>query len=59
MHITQLRNATVVLDFESQGQPVRLLVDPMLAPRAALPSLRWLTRTRRRNPLVDLPSGSD
>lgn len=58
MHITQFRNATVVLDFESQGQPVRLLVDPMLAPRAALPSLRWLTRTRRRNPLVDLPVGS-
>ena len=59
MHITQLRNATVVLEFESGGQSVRLLVDPMLAPRAALPSLKWLTGTRRRNPLVDLPARSD
>jgi L-ascorbate metabolism protein UlaG (beta-lactamase superfamily) len=59
MHITQLRNATVVLEFESKGLPVRLLVDPMLAPRAALPSLKWLTGKRRRNPLVDLPERSN
>lgn len=59
MHITQLRNATVLLEFESGGLPVRLLVDPMLAPRAALPTLKWLTRTRRRNPLVELPPRSD
>lgn len=59
MHITQLRNATVVLGFQSGGQPVNLLIDPMLAPRAALPSLKWLTRSRRRNPLVDLPPRAD
>ncbi|AKQ68322.1 hypothetical protein A176_005234 [Myxococcus hansupus] len=58
MHVTQLRNATVVLDFESGGRPVSLLVDPMLAARAALPTLKWFTRTRRRNPLVDLPPRS-
>lgn len=37
MQITQLRNATVLLEFESQGRPVGLLVDPMLAPGAACP----------------------
>ena len=38
MQITQLRNATVLLEFTSpEGRPVGLLVDPMLAPRAACP----------------------
>ena len=59
VHVTQLRNATVVLEFQSEGRPVRLLVDPMLAPRGALPSLRWLTASRRRNPLVALPPDAD
>lgn len=57
MRITQLRNATVLLDFNAPT-PVRLLVDPMLAPRGALPTLKWLTTQRQRNPLVDLPDGT-
>lgn len=55
MHITHLRNATVVLEFESQGRPIGLLVDPMLAPRASLPGLRYLGTARQRNPIVGLP----
>ncbi|MCM5682313.1 MBL fold metallo-hydrolase [Schlegelella sp. S2-27] len=51
MKITQLRNATVVISYGEH----RVLVDPMLAPQGALPSLKWLTGQRRRNPLVDLP----
>ncbi|MDR7334375.1 MBL fold metallo-hydrolase [Roseateles asaccharophilus] len=56
MQITQVRNATVVLSY---ADDLRILVDPMLAPAGALPSLKWLTAQRRRNPLVDLPAGTD
>ena len=35
MQITQLRNATIVLEFEAQGRAIGLLVDPMLAPRGS------------------------
>jgi L-ascorbate metabolism protein UlaG (beta-lactamase superfamily) len=55
MKITQLRNATVLVDIG----PYSLLVDPMLAAAGALPTLKWLTTHRRRNPLVDLPPDSD
>ena len=48
MHITQLRNATVLVEFESAGRPIGLLVDPMLAPRGALPALRYLGGGRQR-----------
>ncbi len=58
MQITLLRNATVLLEFASAGQPVALLVDPMLAPRGALPPLKYLGGARRRNPLVDLPAAA-
>ncbi|MCW7539453.1 MBL fold metallo-hydrolase [Aquabacterium sp. A7-Y] len=51
MKITQLRNATVLVEYAE----LRLLVDPMLAPRGALPALKYLGAPRRRNPLVDLP----
>jgi L-ascorbate metabolism protein UlaG (beta-lactamase superfamily) len=51
MKITQIRNATVLI--EAAGR--RVLVDPMLAPQGALPSLKYLGGQRRRNPLVDLP----
>ena len=54
MKITQLRNATVVLEFGS----VVLLVDPMLSRQGALPPLKWLVRSRRRNPLVEMPEGA-
>lgn len=54
MHITQLRNATMVVTFGSH----RILVDPMLAPRHALPPLRLLDGVRERNPTVALPSNA-
>jgi L-ascorbate metabolism protein UlaG (beta-lactamase superfamily) len=56
MKITQIRNATVLLEFEASGKSIALLVDPMLAPRGALPTLKYLGGNRQRNPLVDLPS---
>lgn len=59
MQITQLRNATALLEFQSQGRPVGLLVDPMLAPRGSLPALRYLGKGRQRNPIVELPEGTD
>ncbi|MFA7542397.1 MAG: MBL fold metallo-hydrolase [Lysobacterales bacterium] len=54
MKIHQLRNATLVLEYRQ----ARVLVDPMLAPRGALPPLR-LGGGRLRNPLVDLPAGHE
>lgn len=59
MKITQLRNATIVLEFQSGGSPVVLLIDPMLAPQGALPTLKYFGGARRRNPLVELPQGSE
>ncbi|WP_394239221.1 MBL fold metallo-hydrolase [Pseudomonas anguilliseptica] len=53
MKITQLRNATLIIEF---GE-VRLLVDPMLAAQGQLPALKYLAR-RRRNPLVELPDNT-
>lgn len=50
MHIHQLRNATIILEFGRH----RILVDPMLARKNALPPLR-VFRARNRNPLVELP----
>lgn len=55
MKFTQLRNATVVLEIGDQC----ILIDPMLAPKGAIPSLRYLRNKRLRNPLVDLPDDSD
>lgn len=55
MKITQIRNATVLI--EAAGH--RLLVDPMLANQGDLPSLKYLIGKRRRNPIVELPPGTD
>ena len=55
MHITQLRNATLVLHLGER----HILVDPMLAPQGALPPLRLLDGKRERNPTVALPADSD
>lgn len=55
MKITQIRNATLLI--EAAGH--RVLVDPMLARQGALPSLKYLTGQRRRNPIVELPDGAD
>lgn len=54
MRITQLRNATVIV----HAGPYHILVDPMLAPRHALPPLRLLARAWLRNPTVDLPGNA-
>ena len=54
MKITQLRNATLVIEANDKV----ILVDPMLAPKGAIPALKYLTARRRRNPLVDLPENS-
>ena len=52
MQITQLRNATLVI----HSGPHHILVDPMLAPKEALPPLRLFDGQRLRNPRVDLPA---
>jgi L-ascorbate metabolism protein UlaG (beta-lactamase superfamily) len=54
MKITQLRNATIILE----TGPYRILVDPMLARKNALPPLRIFDGQRRPNPLTDLPEGA-
>ncbi|KJJ97296.1 Zn-dependent hydrolase [Burkholderiaceae bacterium 26] len=50
MKIQQLRNATIIVETGAN----RILIDPMLAPRHALPPLR-LSGARQRNPLIELP----
>ncbi len=51
MKITQLRNATIIVHINDKA----ILVDPMLAPKGAIPSLKYFTKHKRRNPLVELP----
>lgn len=53
MNIQQLRNATLIVELAGK----RILVDPMLAPKHALPPLR-VFGARQRNPCVDLPGGA-
>ncbi len=55
MKITQLRNATMVIH---AGEHT-ILVDPMFAPKASIPSIKYLTTQRRRNPLVDMPEETE
>lgn len=59
MKITQIRNATILIETLVEGKPQGILVDPMLAPKGAIPSLKYATTSRRRNPLVELPSNMD
>lgn len=54
MHITQLRNATIIIHAGAH----HILVDPMLAARGALPPLRVFDGKRLRNPLLDLPANA-
>ena len=54
MRITQLRNATILVEAAGHG----IVVDPMLGPRGSQLPFKWITRNRRRNPLVDLPANS-
>ena len=44
MKVTQIRNATVLLEFEADGLRICLLVDPMLAAAGQPPALRLLGR---------------
>ncbi|HTF96809.1 MAG TPA: MBL fold metallo-hydrolase [Cellvibrio sp.] len=55
MHITHLRNATIIIHLG----PHNILVDPMLAPKDALPPLRFFVRQRLRNPTVELPANTN
>lgn len=55
MHITQLRNATIIVHVG----PHNILVDPMLARKDTLPPLRFFVRQRLRNPTVELPGSAE
>jgi len=55
MKVTQIRNATILIEVVVQGVDQGILVDPMFAPKGAIPSLKYATKSRRRNPLVELP----
>jgi L-ascorbate metabolism protein UlaG (beta-lactamase superfamily) len=59
MKITQIRNATILIEIMVEGKEQGILVDPMFAPKGAIPSLKYATKSRRRNPLVELPSNMD
>lgn len=52
LKIHQIRNATIIIEYNNQF----ILVDPMLAPKGKLPSLKYFTLNRKRNPLVELPA---
>jgi L-ascorbate metabolism protein UlaG (beta-lactamase superfamily) len=54
MKITQLRSATLLIEHGAH----RILVDPMLAAKDALPPLRFLDGVKQRNPTVELPPGA-
>ena len=54
MHITQLRNATIIIHSGAH----HILVDPMLAPRYTLPALRVFDGKRERNPIRNLPANA-
>jgi len=55
MRITQIRNATILVQLGAH----RILVDPMLSAQGALPTLKYFTHKRRRNPTVELPRGTE
>ena len=52
MHITQLRNATIIIHSGAH----HILVDPMLGARYSLPPLRVFDGKRERNPICELPA---
>ncbi len=54
MHITHLRNATIIIHSGAH----HILVDPMLAAKDTLPPLRVFDGKRLRNPLLDLPANA-
>ncbi|WP_268626186.1 MBL fold metallo-hydrolase [Paenibacillus alvei] len=55
MNITQIRNATMIIEYGGQ----RLLVDPFLAPKGTYPAFPNTPHAELRNPLVELPTPID
>ena len=55
MKITQVRNATLVVDYAGR----KFLVDPMLAAKGTLPAFAGTPNSHLSNPLVDLPAPVD
>jgi len=51
MHITQIRNATLLVEYAGKT----LLIDPLLAERGAYPGFAGTANSQLANPLVDLP----
>ena len=51
MHITQIRNATLLVEYAGKT----LLIDPLLAERGAYPGFAGTANSHLANPLVDLP----
>jgi L-ascorbate metabolism protein UlaG (beta-lactamase superfamily) len=51
MHVQQIRNATLVIDYAGK----RLLIDPMLAEQGAYPGFAGTANSHLANPLVGLP----
>lgn len=51
MNLTQVRNATVLLDYGG----VRFLIDPMLSPKGSMPPFSSHLRPTACNPLTELP----
>ena len=55
MKITQVRNATLLLDYAG----TRFLIDPMLSAKGAFPGFEGTANSQLRNPLVELPLSID
>lgn len=51
MKITQIRNATIIIEYANK----KFLIDPMLSDKRTLPPFGKNSRSDDRNPLVDLP----
>ena len=51
MRFTQIRNATIVVDFAGK----KFLIDPMLAEKGAWPGFQGAVAAEVPNPTADLP----
>lgn len=54
MRIHHIRNATMLVESGER----RILIDPMLSPKGAMPSFRFFASGGERNPIVELPEGA-
>jgi L-ascorbate metabolism protein UlaG (beta-lactamase superfamily) len=55
MHVQQIRNATLLVDYAGK----RFLIDPLLAEQGAYPGFEGTANSHRANPLVGLPVPMD